>query len=131
LQGYNLRNSSAHDPSANVQPSDLQAFCSQAFSVALGFDILGSRAAHLLRIGNAGVLGNRVRLAGDIQIRFLQERAHGFAEIREGARRAIRITTDLDDAWKLALTGATPNGEPIVRSDKAGRPVDWMITDVP
>ena len=47
LNGHNLRNSAAHDPAANVQPSDLQSFCNQAFSIALGFDILASRAARL------------------------------------------------------------------------------------
>ncbi len=131
LNGHNLRNAAAHDPASNIQPSDLHAFCSQAFSVALGFDILGSRAARLLRLGDSLIMGNRVKLADTIGIRFLRERAHGHAEIREGASRAVRITVDLDDAWKLALAAATPSAEPIVLCDRAGRPIDWMITEVP
>jgi hypothetical protein len=131
VNGHKLRNAAAHDPVANIQPSDLQAFCNQAFSVALGFDILGSRAARLLRLGDSLVLSGRVKLSDAIRIRFLRERAKGYAEIREGAAKAARITVDLDDAWKLGLLAATPDGEPIVLCDKAGRPIDWMITDVP
>ena len=131
VNGHKLRNAAAHDPAANIQPSDLQAFCSQAFSIALGFDILGSRAARLLRLGDSLIFNGRVRLASTIKIRFLRERVRGYAEAREGARKAARITADLDDAWKLALAAAAPGGEPIVLCDKAGRPIDWMITDVP
>jgi hypothetical protein len=131
VNGHNLRNSAAHDPAANIQPSDLQAFCNQAFSIALGFDILGSRAARMLRLGDPKILAGRAKLADSVHIRFLQERPKGYAEVREGALRAARITVDLDEAWKLALSTATPNGEPVVLCDKAGRPVDWMITDVP
>jgi hypothetical protein len=131
VNGHKLRNAAAHDPAANIQPSDLQAFCSQAFSISLGFDILGSRAARLLRLGDSLVLNGRVKLASTIGIRFLRERPRGYAETREGARKAARITVDLDDAWKLALATAAPGGEPIVLCDKAGRPIDWMITDVP
>jgi hypothetical protein len=131
LNGHNLRNAAAHDPGANIQPSDLQAFCTQAFSIALGFDILGSRAARLLRLGDSRVLAGRVRLTGAIDLRFLQERTRGYAEIREGARRANRVTIDLEDAWKFAAASATPRGEPVVLCDKAGRPIDWMVTDVP
>lgn len=128
--GHNLRNSAAHDPQANIQPSDLHAFCNQAFSIALGFDILGSRAARLLRLGDPLVLNGRARLSDDIRIRYLRERSNGYAEIREGAAKALRITSDLDDAWKVSVTSATPHGEPIVLCDRAGRPIDWMVTDV-
>lgn len=129
--GLKLRNSAAHDPDANIQPSDLQAFCSQAFSIALGFDILGSRATRLLRFGDSSILQNRrIKLADRIVLRFLSKRPKGFAEIREGAKRANRITADLDEAWKLAIASATPSGEPIVLCDRAERPIDWMTTDV-
>ena len=131
LNGHNLRNAAAHDPGANIQPSDLQAFCNQAFSIALGFDILGSRAARLLRLGDSRVLAGRIRMAGVIILRFLQERTSGYAEIREGARRATRVIVDFEDAWKLAAASATPGGEPVILCDKAGRPIDWMTTDVP
>ena len=130
--GHKLRNSAAHDPGANIQPSDLQSFCNEAFSVALGFDILGSRAARMLRLGDPYVLGGtRVKLASAIKIRFLEERIKGYAVISEGAMKAHRIVANLEDAWKLAIAKATPDGEPIVSCDKAGRPIDWMITDVP
>lgn len=131
INGYKLRNAAAHEPAANIQPSDLHAFCGQAFSIALGFDILGSRAARMLRLGNSVILGGRATLAGTIRIRFLRERSQGYAEIREGARKAVRVTAELDDAWKLAVAAAASSGEPIVLCDKAGRPTDWMITDVP
>lgn len=131
LNGHNLRNAAAHDPSANIQPSDLQAFCNQAFSISLGFDILGSRAARLLRLGDSQILAARIRLADAINLRFLQERTRGYAEVREGARRASRVTIDLEDSWKFAAASATPAGDPIVLCDRAGRPIEWMITDVP
>jgi hypothetical protein len=128
--GLNWRNSAAHDPNANIQPSDLRAFCGQAFSIALGFDVLGSRAARLLQKGDQGILRNRVKLAGTIRVRFLRERPKGYAEIREGAARATRITSDLDEAWKCALISASSDGDPVVLCDKASRPIDWMITDL-
>jgi hypothetical protein len=129
--GHALRNAAAHDPGANIQPSDIQAFCSQAFSIALGFDILGSRAARLLRMGDSLVLGTKIQLSDKIKIRFLEERQKGYANIPEGAKSAFRVIQNIDDAWISAFKSATPGYEPIVFRDKAGRPIDWGITDVP
>jgi hypothetical protein len=130
LNGHRRRNSAAHDPVANIPPTDVDAFCNEAFSIALGFDILGSRAAKMLRMGDSQIMSGRARLSRLIEIRFLQERSSGFAERREGARRATRVTTGLEEAWKLAVASSTPSGDPIVLCDKVGRPVDWLATDV-
>lgn len=38
--------------------------------------------------------------------------SQGHAELREVARKVVRVTVDLDDAWKLALSAATPRSDP-------------------
>ena len=74
-----------------------------------------------------------MKLTGMIRIRFLRERTK--TVMLEVTRRvqagSVRITGDLGEAWRLAFAAATPRGEPIVLCDRAGRPINLVITDVP
>ena len=131
-QGSRLRNAAAHEPDANVQPTDLQSFCQQATAIALGFDLLGSRAARLLH-DSTTPYGQRSKdkLASQLEIIFVEHRGKQYACIKEGARRALRLLDDRETAWRTAISAARPGRLPVVERDRAVTPVRWISTDSP
>ncbi|MFF0578388.1 hypothetical protein [Streptosporangium saharense] len=128
-QAMRLRHSAAHRPDANVQPRDLQEFCSQAIAIALGFDVIASRAARLLRDGDRAILSGKIKISDGLVIRFLDEERKGFVERREGRATAIKITRDGDDALKKAIANAAKYSEPLISRNARGLPVSWIVTD--
>ncbi|MDF9871000.1 hypothetical protein [[Kitasatospora] papulosa] len=128
-QAMRLRHEAAHRPDANVQPWNLQEFCTQALAIALGFDVLASRAARLLRDGDEEILRGKVKVSQGFKFRFLDIEARGFVERREGVSRAVKVTKDEEVAVKSAVTNSTKSEEPLVRRDSSSLPVRWFITD--
>ncbi|GLV91812.1 hypothetical protein Slala04_32660 [Streptomyces lavendulae subsp. lavendulae] len=128
-QAMRLRHSAAHRPDANTQPRDLQSFCSQAIAIALGFDVIASRAARLVREGDSAILAEKMKVSDGLTIRFLDFGPKGFSEKKEGAARAIRVTRDPDDALKRAVRNASKSYEPVVSRNSRGLPVSWVTTD--
>lgn len=129
-QAMQLRHSAAHNADANTQPRDLQTFCSQATAIALGFDVVASRAARLLKEGDPVILAKKVRVSDGLVIRFLDHGSKGYVERKEGVVRAVKITKDADDAVKRAVRNAQKAHEPVVSRDASGLPVSWIPTDV-
>ncbi|WP_152645232.1 hypothetical protein [Kitasatospora griseola] len=129
-QAIQLRHSAAHRPDANVQPRDLQNFCSQAVAIALGFDIIASRAARLIREGDPAILAGKVKLSGAIKIRFLDAEARGSVERKEGVARAVSVNKDATEALKNAARNASLKKEPLVSRGPSLLPVRWVITDL-
>lgn len=128
-QAMQLRHAAAHRPDANTQPRDLQSFCLQAIAIALGFDIIASRAARLLKDGNKEILAGKVKISDGLKIRFLDEGSKGFSEIREGAARASKISKDSGEAYKTAVQNAVKLFEPVVLRNSKGLPTSWVCTD--
>jgi hypothetical protein len=129
-QAIQLRHPAAHRPDANVQPRDLQGFCSQAIAIALGFDVIASRAARLIREGDSGILAGKVKLAGTVRIRFLDVETRGTVERREGRVRAVSVNKDPSAALKNAVRNATTDKDPVVSRGPSQLPVNWVITDI-
>ncbi|XUL89189.1 hypothetical protein ACQ86D_23210 [Streptomyces galilaeus] len=129
-QAMQLRHAAAHNADANTQPRDLQTFCSQAISIALGFDVVASRAARLLKEGDPEILVKKVRVSDGLVIRFLDRETKGCVERKEGTARAIKITKDPDEALKRAVRNAQKAFEPVVSRDARGLPISWIATDV-
>ncbi|MFB6722727.1 hypothetical protein ACFCV3_21300 [Kribbella sp. NPDC056345] len=129
-QGMRLRNQAAHRASANIQPSELSAFCQHAKAIALGFDFLVSRAARLLHDSTAGfALQARPKLAQDISIIFIDHDGKKFVSKREGVARAMKHESDEKTAWLYAVSKARPKFEAIVLRDRSGMPMKWESTD--
>ncbi|MGW1564017.1 hypothetical protein ACWCQ1_47325 [Streptomyces sp. NPDC002144] len=128
-QAMRLRHEAAHKPDANIQPLDLQEFCSQALAIALGFDIVASRAAKLIRDGDQDILLGKIKVSQNCTIRFLDAETRGYVERREHAGRAVKVTKEEDAALVAAVANATRAGEPLVRRDLSSLPVQWLITD--
>ncbi|MFH8980156.1 hypothetical protein [Streptomyces varsoviensis] len=129
-QSMRLRHEAAHNADANTQPRDLQTFCSQAIATALGFDVVASRAARLLKEGEPDILIKKVKVSERVNIRFIDLGPKGYVERREGAKRAVRISSDPEDALKKALRNAAKEYEPVVMRDERGLPISWVATDL-
>jgi hypothetical protein len=131
-QGSRLRNAAAHQANANVQPTDLQAFCQQATAIALGFDLLASRAARLLHDSTSPYSqAPRARLAPQIEMVFVEDRAGRYSCRRERVVRALKRHNDREAAWNHAISIARPRFSPVVEQDRSGMPARWMTTDGP
>ncbi|MFB7327609.1 hypothetical protein [Streptomyces sp. NPDC056190] len=128
-QAMRLRHEAAHRPNANVQPRDLQEFCSQALAIAIGFDILASRASKMIRDGDQRILQGKVKISQTFQIRFLDLEGRGYVERRENFGRAVKVTKEEEEALKISVTNATKANEPLVRRDLSSLPVRWVITE--
>ncbi len=107
------RHTAAHDPSADVPLSDLQAFTRQAMAVALAFDGLVSRAGYRLRQGD-------------------QALAAGAAHVDQ---HEIGILTFDDSApkrkqrWSAALAHARATGD-VIAITRANVPISWQPGDL-
>ncbi|MFB6706386.1 hypothetical protein ACFCW6_16950 [Streptomyces sp. NPDC056333] len=128
-QAMQLRHAAAHRPDANTQPRDLQGFCAQAIAIALGFDIVASRAARLLKEGEAEILAGKIKVSDGLAMRFLDTDSKGFIERREGIARAVKITKDSGEALKRAVKNAAKLYEPVVSRNARGLPTAWVTTD--
>lgn len=128
-QAMRLRHSAAHSPDANVQPQNLQDFCTQAVSIALGFDVVASRAARMLRDGDPEILAGKLKISEGLEVRFLDEEPRGHVERRETAQRASSVTKDAQTALQKAVQNAIRFRSPVVLRDQSGLPRNWVITD--
>lgn len=128
-QAMRLRHSAAHSPDANVQPQNLQDFCTQAVSIALGFDVIASRAARMLRDGDPEILAGKMKISDSLEIRFLDEEPRGHVERRETVQRAVSVTKDAQAALQRAVQNAVKSRSPVVLRGQSGLPGNWVITD--
>ncbi|MCC9155649.1 hypothetical protein LZP81_14515 [Streptomyces parvulus] len=125
-----LRHAAAHSPVANTQPADLKGFCEKALAIALGFDVLTSRASRLIRDGDGHILKEKVELAKSIVLRFLDEAKGGYSEKIENSARAYKKHADRDTAWKASMQRATKENQPVVERNKSELPVVWATPDL-
>ncbi|MFF4831436.1 hypothetical protein [Streptomyces sp. NPDC001315] len=125
-----LRNDAAHNPTANTQPWDLKSFCEKALAIALGFDLLGSRAARLLRDGDPDILKGKVELTGNMAIRFLDETPKGYAEKVEGRPKALKIHPTSEEAWRTCVPRVVKLNQPLVERNRSGLPIIWATPDL-
>ncbi|MFI9010291.1 hypothetical protein ACIGNX_23960 [Actinosynnema sp. NPDC053489] len=124
------RNRAAHSPQADVQPLDLVSFCDLGMAIAASFDILASRAARLLRVGNDDILKGKISIASQIKLRFIDITGARYSEIREGGTRAVKIHSEHAEAWKIAFNRALAGHEAIVERNGKLLPIAWLPTDV-
>ncbi|MEU5260207.1 hypothetical protein [Amycolatopsis sp. NPDC021455] len=124
------RNNAAHDVRASIQPSDLTSFSNDALAIAMSFDLLASRAARLLNEGDVNFLSGKTKLQASIGLRFINLTGGKFSEKKEGSGRAVKVSDNIDVAWKLAISRAVSSREAVVRRNAMGVPVDWRSTDV-
>ncbi|MEQ0564945.1 hypothetical protein ABJI51_38210 [Amycolatopsis sp. NEAU-NG30] len=124
------RNTAAHDVRASIQPNDLTSFSNEALAIAMSFDLVASRAARLLNEGNSALLTAKNKLQSSIAIRFIDESAGKYREKPEKASRAVKVSSDVEEAWRLAIGRSTSTHEAVVLRGSKGLPVDWYSCDV-
>ncbi|MEU7571367.1 HEPN domain-containing protein [Micromonospora sp. NPDC049240] len=129
-QGLRLRNRAAHKADSNIQPSELLTFCQQAKAIALGFDLLASRAARLIHdSATSFAQASRPKLADDISIVFVDFDGRRYACKRENARRALKTDLDRNAIWLHAISKARVSYDAVVERDKSGTAIRWESTD--
>ncbi|WP_262851537.1 hypothetical protein [Mumia quercus] len=130
--GYQLRNSCAHDAGSQVTPQQIEDFLRDSLATALGFDALVSRAGRLLHEGNVIDLGRaRKLLDTDIKFRFLDPHPKGWREVKEGGVHAAAIHRASEPDMAACLARARANYEVVVRRDARSWPTDWTTTECP
>lgn len=103
------RHNAAHNAGAAVSESDLLQSIGDAIALAVGFDVLASRAVELIaRQRLAAVAG--VYLLNDhatLPLRFVRLVNGRYCEVREGAKKSSRTASD----WKALLPDAARRTE--------------------
>ncbi|MCZ7428074.1 HEPN domain-containing protein [Micromonospora sp. WMMA1949] len=129
-QGLRLRNRAAHKADSNIQPSELLTFCQQAKAIALGFDLLASRAARLIHDSATSFAQvSRPKLTDAISIVFVDFDGRRYACKKENARRALKIGLDRNAIWLHAISKARVSYDAVVERDKSGTAIRWESTD--
>ena len=126
------RNSSAHD--SNYQVSNLVSRSTPTQLLALGCttDTFISLAADRLRVADQSFLSDPDWLdSSRVAIRFLHARPRDWAEMPEGATRAVRVATDRTIAFKRACAASLGKAEIVVVQDQTRHVLDWACPDVP
>ena len=124
------RNSAAHDPDANTSALQVRSLHFTASYIALGFDALLSRAARLIRDADARHLGGEALLHSSVRLRFLDERNGYWAEVTEGAKRAVRRERNREVAVRNAEGRALPQREVVLVRGIDGFPTTWRSMDL-
>ncbi|GAA1951060.1 hypothetical protein GCM10009754_19820 [Amycolatopsis minnesotensis] len=125
------RNRAAHDVNANIQPGDFYSFVQEAKSIAIGFDLLTSRAARLLTEGDKSVLNGKKKLSSSIAIRYIQPRGTKYVEHIENRTRAVKVAKDREEAWRLAVGNARRKRDAVVELNSRGVPIEWYTSEAP
>lgn len=130
--GYQRRNSCAHDAGSQVTPQQIEDFLRDSLATALGFDAFVSRAGRLLHEGNTvGLGGARKLLESDIKLRFLDPHSKGWREVKEGRAQAAAIHRAQEPDMAACVGRARAGHEVVVRRDARSWPTDWTTTDCP
>lgn len=119
----NNRHSAAHEPSTDVQPSDLNTFIDFAMAFAIGFDILAT-------VGQwTGIVrdnGFNCTSPDRVPLRFLDVDSNDVVSERaEGAKRVFRKFTDRTTAVQEALSRAKRQRGVVVERDSRSIPQNW------
>lgn len=121
------RHASAHDPQADVQPSDLKAGYLNAFGLALGFDAIASVAALRFRLLNRGAIGGDAPVR-HIRIYFVDQREDKrFGVRRESAKRYYKCFDELQQAQALSREVCLRTRDVCVIRSIQQIPTDWEL----
>lgn len=121
------RHRAAHDPEANIQPTDLHSTVLDAQGIALGYDCCISLAGSLIRQDDRAYLGG-LRKASEKEITFVfcdETQSEGFKVTKEGRKRALRKSLQQREALEVARRTASGVGQFLVRRDRQSIPFRW------
>lgn len=121
------RHRSAHVASHPVTSLWLRAVPNRILRIAAAVDMMMSAGAHLLRVGDPGMLaGSKWDPASRLKLRFVRERVHDYGEYVEGAKRASRKSADGAQLF-LDASVRCAEYEVLVRQDIASNVVNWSV----
>lgn len=125
-----MRNEAAHNSAADIAVSDLASFGRNATAIAIGFDLLLSRATRLMREGHVGVLNGAYKVkAAQVAIRFVDPTVKGWREWIEGKPRAVRRSSDASTLVGQATLRAQKVRQVVVLRANNLTPLKWYPTD--
>lgn len=125
------RHAAAHDPEANIQPTDIQSFSRAATGLAVSVDALISECTRRFQARDAEFIAQSAFVeANSILLRYLQEGSGlRWKEVHEGGTRAYRVHGDYRTAVRDAHARALRNREFLVVINNTGFVTDWRPHD--
>ncbi len=122
------RHKCAHEALYGVTAIWVRSLPARVLGLAAVFDILVSGSSVQLRDGNTAFLQDAGWMSDSrLALRFIRERPRGGAEVREGATKALRVSTDVDALFREAKSRCGPM-EVLVRQSLAGELVTWAMS---
>lgn len=123
------RHWAAHNASAAVSEGDLLQSITDAFGLAIGFDILLSKASkslvNLISVPPSNYKSITSHL--NIPLRFIKPITTGFAEVREGATRNTRRNVDHTALLRAASIRALRENGALVVFDAGNNVLEWYL----
>jgi hypothetical protein len=125
------RHAAAHRADADIEHSDLADFDVEALGLAVGFDLLMSRALRYLLDADKTYLSNKGLVAGKhISIRFLRyDGMKWWREVVDNNNRASNRHQDFHTLKVDAIGRARASGQAVVVQDERGLPASWHTPD--
>ncbi len=121
------RHMAAHQANAITEATELENFMIEALAIAIGIDLLLSRALRLLIDADSNYLSNKQKLpANSIKIRILEQRADNkWHDKLEGNIRATEVSGDFNNLLRAARTRAKERSEAVVVLGPRSLPMRW------
>jgi hypothetical protein len=123
------RHRAAHTPSAAVTTSDLTSYSREALAIAIGFDLLMSRALRYLQARDMNYCSKTFKfVAASIPIRFVRQQSPSkWKSLREAGAKASRTGSSFNVIHSWTEVTAKKSGDAVVVQDIAGAPISWSF----
>jgi len=126
------RHNAAHNVATVIQPSHLEAYDREAYAIAVGFDMVMTKAYQRVYEADRGYLDEKVKITlSDIATRIVKHVHSKWKEFVEGKRRAVRAADTRQAVWLDARRRAKANGEFLTCIDADGFPCEWEFPGLP
>jgi hypothetical protein len=123
------RHAAAHNASVAVSETDLLQSLTDAYGLAVSFDILLSKAAQKIIALTATPPStfNSIANHANIPLRFIKATRRGFSETKEGTTRNIRTNTTPEPLIASASIRARKENGALIVYDSVGSVVEWVL----
>jgi hypothetical protein len=127
----NRRHAAAHQADADIEYGDLSDYDVEALGVAVGFDLLISRALRQILDANVAYLSRNGTIAGNhIGTRTLRyDGKKWWREVLTGNTRATNRNPSLQTLRVGAIGRARTGGQAVIVQDERGLPSAWYTPD--
>jgi hypothetical protein len=122
------RNDAAHNVDAIIHPVDLESFVKEAYVIALGFDMVITKAYHKIFIGDTDYLNNSKKITDkDISLRKISYEKNNWKEFLVGRKKAVKTSGTKKALFREAFVRAKKQDDFLLCIEKDGLPSSWSL----